>query len=66
VVQVRYAAELMLTIFPKKYKNGTQLHTAKSFAGPGHFVPGRPTWRGEADYILDWLAQLNSSKKSIY
>ena len=29
----------------------------RMFPGRNHFVVGQPTWREDADYILDWLGR---------
>ena len=42
----------------KKYKNGNGVSVTdyKDFAGRNHYVLGQPTWKEDADYILDWIA----------
>lgn len=37
-----------------KKDNGSVIEY-KEFAGRNHFVLGQPTWKEDADYILDWL-----------
>lgn len=40
----------------KKYKNGNSVTDYKEFEGRNHFVLGQPTWKEDADYILNWIA----------
>jgi pimeloyl-ACP methyl ester carboxylesterase len=40
----------------KKYKESGSILEYKDFKGRNHFVLGQPTWKEDADYILDWLA----------
>ena len=40
----------------KAYKQNGSLLEYKEFAGRNHFVLGLPTWKEEADYILNWIA----------
>ncbi|WP_338869680.1 alpha/beta hydrolase [Spirosoma sp. SC4-14] len=37
------------------YKPSGSVLDYKEFAGRNHFVLGQPTWKEDADYILDWL-----------
>ncbi|RXK83552.1 alpha/beta hydrolase [Filimonas effusa] len=40
----------------KRYaKDNGSVTDYKEFPGRNHFVLGQPTWREDADYILDWL-----------
>jgi pimeloyl-ACP methyl ester carboxylesterase len=39
----------------KKYKNSQSVTDYKEFKGRNHFVLGQPTWKEDADYILNWL-----------
>ncbi|MBD2757561.1 alpha/beta hydrolase [Spirosoma validum] len=39
------------------YKNSGSVLDYKEFPGRNHFVVGQPTWKEDADYILDWLAK---------
>jgi len=39
----------------KKYKPSDSVLDYKVFEGRNHFVVGQPTWKEDADYILDWL-----------
>ena len=39
----------------KRYKQNGSITEYKEFKGKNHFVVGLPTWREEADYILDWI-----------
>ena len=41
----------------KKYKNHGSVTDYKEFAGRNHFVLGQPTWKENADYILDWIGK---------
>lgn len=49
-------AHLNLRNFNKYQRNDSVLDY-KEFDGRNHFVLGQPTWRGDADYIMDWLEQ---------
>ena len=40
-----------------KYKNSPSITEYKEFRGRNHFVLGQPTWKEDADYILEWLAR---------
>lgn len=42
----------------KKYRDSNSVTAYKEFSGRNHFVLGLPTWREEADYILNWIADL--------
>ncbi len=48
-------AHLNLRNFKKYKKNGSVLEY-KEFPGRNHFVLGQPTWKEDADYILNWIA----------
>ena len=39
----------------KKYMNGSSIVDYKEFDGRNHFVLGQPTWKEDADYILNWI-----------
>lgn len=39
----------------KKYKNADSITDFKEFKGRNHFVLGQPTWKENADYILNWI-----------
>lgn len=39
----------------KKYKNNGSITNYKEFEGKNHYVLGLPTWKEEADYILNWI-----------
>jgi len=39
----------------KRYKQNGSATDYKEFKGRNHFVLGLPTWKEDADYILDWL-----------
>ncbi|MES1218275.1 MAG: alpha/beta hydrolase [Bacteroidota bacterium] len=41
----------------KKYKPTDSVLDYKEFKGRNHFVLGQPTWKEDADYILEWLDQ---------
>ena len=43
----------------KKYKKSNSVTHYKEFKGRNHFVLGQPTWKEDADYILNWLQQLH-------
>lgn len=40
----------------KKYKQSNSVTDYKEFKGRNHFVLGQPTWKEDADYIIDWIA----------
>jgi len=42
----------------KKYKKSNSVTDYKEFKGRNHFVLGQPTWKEDADYILNWLGNL--------
>lgn len=42
----------------RRYKNKNSVVDYKEFKGRNHFVLGQPTWKEDADYILDWLKKL--------
>jgi pimeloyl-ACP methyl ester carboxylesterase len=48
-------AHLNLRNFKKYAKNNGSVLDYKEFPGRNHFVVGQPTWKEDADYILDWL-----------
>lgn len=39
----------------KAYKNNGSVLEYKEFPGRNHYVLGLPTWKEDADYILEWL-----------
>jgi len=39
----------------KKYKKTDSILDYKEFEGRNHFVLGQPTWKEDAEYILEWL-----------
>ncbi|NLR78439.1 alpha/beta hydrolase [Chitinophaga eiseniae] len=39
----------------KKYRKSNSVTDYKAFEGRNHFVLGQPTWKEDADFILDWL-----------
>ena len=41
----------------KAYKQNGSVTEYKEFPGKNHFVVGLPTWKEEADYILDWISK---------
>ncbi|MBX2897914.1 MAG: alpha/beta hydrolase [Cyclobacteriaceae bacterium] len=43
----------------KKYSHKKSVTEFKEFSGRNHFVLGLPTWKEEANYILDWLKKLS-------
>lgn len=40
----------------KAYKQNGSVLEYKEFPGRNHFVLGQPTWKEDADYILNWIA----------
>ena len=49
----------------KKYRNPQSIIDYKLFEGRNHYVVGLPTWKEEADYILDWLNGLGEEKGKV-
>jgi len=41
----------------KKYQHMRSITDYKEFPGRNHFVLGQPTWKEDADYILDWIGK---------
>jgi pimeloyl-ACP methyl ester carboxylesterase len=41
----------------KAYKNNGSVLDYKEFPGRNHYVLGQPTWKEDADYILDWISK---------
>lgn len=41
----------------KKYKKSNSVTDYKEFKGRNHFVLGQPTWKEDAEYILEWIAR---------
>lgn len=41
----------------KKYQDSSSVTDYKEFMGRNHFVLGQPTWKEDADYILDWVGK---------
>ncbi len=39
----------------KKYKKSNSVTDYKEFKGRNHFVLGQPTWKEDADYIINWI-----------
>ncbi|GAB2825703.1 alpha/beta hydrolase [Ferruginibacter profundus] len=39
----------------KKYRNSNSVTDYKEFEGRNHFILGQPTWKEDADYILNWI-----------
>jgi len=42
----------------KRYKKSDSVLDYKEFEGRNHFVVGQPTWREDAEYILNWLKNI--------
>ncbi|MBS1564419.1 MAG: alpha/beta fold hydrolase, partial [Bacteroidetes bacterium] len=40
-----------------KYKKSPSVTDYKEFKGRNHFILGQPTWREDADYILEWISR---------
>lgn len=49
-------ASLNYSNFKKYPQNNGSVTEYKEFDGRNHFVTGQPTWKENADYILDWIA----------
>jgi pimeloyl-ACP methyl ester carboxylesterase len=45
----------------RKYKDEKSLREYKEFSGRNHFAMGQPTWKEDADYILEWITRLEKS-----
>ncbi len=41
----------------KRYARNGSVLDYKEFEGRNHYVVGQPTWKEDADYILEWLAK---------
>lgn len=41
----------------KRYKQNGSITAYKEFPNRNHFVLGLPTWKEDADYILNWIDQ---------
>lgn len=39
----------------KKYKDKSSIREYKVFKGRNHFAMGQPTWKEDADFILNWI-----------
>ena len=39
----------------KKYRKSNSITDYKEFEGRNHFVLGQPTWKEDADYVLEWI-----------
>ena len=39
----------------KKYRKNNSVTEYREFPGRNHFVLGQPTWKEDADYVLDWI-----------
>lgn len=42
----------------EKYRDKQSITDFKELAGRNHFVLGQPTWKEDANYILDWISAL--------
>lgn len=42
----------------KRYKKNNSVLDYKDFPGRNHYVLGQPTWKEDADYIIEWLRRL--------
>lgn len=42
----------------KKYRKSNSTTAYKKFSGRNHFVLGQPTWKEDADFILNWIENL--------
>jgi len=40
-----------------RYKKNNSVLDYKEFKGRNHFVVGQPTWKEDADYILNWIGE---------
>jgi alpha-beta hydrolase superfamily lysophospholipase len=42
----------------KKYRRSNSVTEYKEFTGRNHFVLAQPTWKEDADFILNWIKKL--------
>ncbi len=47
----------------KKYKRNGSVLDYKEFPGRNHFVVNLPTWKEDADYILNWIARHSTAER---
>ena len=45
----------------RKYKNTGSITEYKEFAGRNHFALGQPTWKEDADYMLEWIQKIENA-----
>jgi pimeloyl-ACP methyl ester carboxylesterase len=57
-------AHLNLRNFKKYKRRSDSILDYKEFPGINHFVVGLPTWKHDADYILQWLEENTIAKQS--
>jgi len=50
----------------KRYKRNGSVLDYKEFPGRNHYVVGQPTWKEDADYILEWLAKVGEKPMPAY
>jgi pimeloyl-ACP methyl ester carboxylesterase len=50
-------ASMNLRNFKKYPQNNGSITEYKEFPGRNHYVLGQPTWKEDADYVLDWIAR---------
>ena len=50
----------------QKYKHTDSVTDYKEFEGRNHFVLGQPTWKENADFILDWIGKTILKKTVTY
>jgi len=50
----------------KRYKRNGSVLDYKEFPRRNHFVVGQPTWKEDADYILEWLAKVGQRPSLAY
>ena len=56
-------AHLNIRNFKKYKKREDSILEYKEFQGRNHFVVGLPTWKEDADHILEWLEKLSTAKQ---
>jgi len=49
----------------KRYKDKNSTTDFKEFEGRNHFVLGQPTWREDADYIINWIGNSGSNVRIV-
>jgi pimeloyl-ACP methyl ester carboxylesterase len=56
-------AHLSQRIFNRYNKKNGSITEYKEFAGINHYVLGLPTWKNQANYILEWIGKLSVDQR---